>query len=124
MKNSELVTIGWAYGASDAYLAVSMLRSAGIPVYPESLHYLNMNWPLSHAFGGIAIQVPGSEAPEAWEILAGFEGNTARRWRRLHWLAVAVIVFLLMGLPPPSNGYTPAARWLQARSSALQPETA
>ena len=118
MKQSELVTIGWAYGTSDAYLARSMLTSAGIPVYTESLHILNANWPWSQAFGGIAIQVPGSEAIDAWEVLSDFAGNSARRWRRWHWLVFAAIVFLWMGLPPPSNGYTPSARWVSPRLSA------
>ncbi len=124
MKPSELVTIGWAYGTSDAYLAISMLQSAGIPAFTQTLHHLNANWSLSHALGGIAIQVPGPEAPDAWELLAGFRGNTARRWRRWHWLGFAVVVTLWLPVPPPSNGYTPAARWLPARSAAPIPETA
>ncbi len=80
MKQSELVTIGWAHGTFDAYLAMSMLISAGIPVHTQPLHTLNANWTLSQAFGGIAIQVPPSEAADAWDILADFKGNTGRRF--------------------------------------------
>ena len=121
VKHSDLVTIGWAYGTSDAYLALAMLKSAGIPVHLESLHYLNANWPFAHAFGGIAIEVPGSEAPDAWEVLAGFRGNTARRWRRWQWLVLAAVVFLWIGVPPPSNGSIASARWLPTCSAAPQP---
>lgn len=121
MKNSDLVTIGWAYGTLDAYLAFSMLKSAGIPVHLESLHYLNANWPFAHALGGIAVEVPGSEAPDAWEILASFRGNTTRRWRRWHWLFLAAAIFLWIGVPPPPSGYVASARWQTVRSAAPQP---
>ena len=49
MKKDELVTTGWAHGTFDAYLAMSMLMSAGIPVHAQPLHTQNANWTLSQA---------------------------------------------------------------------------
>jgi hypothetical protein len=121
VKPSELVTIGWAHGTFDAYLAMSMLMSAGIPVHAQPLHTLNANWTLSQAFGGIAIQVPGTGAAEAWEILSGFNGNSDRRWRRWSYLVFAVLVLFLANLPPPANGYTPSTRWRPQPTSTRLP---
>ena len=121
MKKDELVTTGWAHGTFDAYLAMSMLMSAGIPVHAQPLHTQNANWTLSQAFGGIAIQVPGSEAAEAREVLSDFKGNSGRRWRRWNYLVFAVLVLFLANLPPPANGYTPSSHWRSQQTSARLP---
>lgn len=108
-KDPDLVTVGWAYSTTDAGLAMAMLRTGGIPVFAQSLHFLSVAWNHSQALGGIAIMVPAAEAGTAADMLAGFQG-TSSRWRGLYYLLLAVVVFLWVGVPPPSNGFTPAVR--------------
>lgn len=129
VKSSDLVTVGWAYGQPDASLAMAMLRSAGIPVYVQSYYTLSVAWHWTQAFGGMAVQVPASQAAAAAEILADFQG-TSSRWRKLHYLFLALIVFFWIGLPPPSNGFCVNGRRpmhsgdsasLSGRSSAAGP---
>ena len=88
---------------------MAMLRTAGIPVFAQSLHFLSVAWHRSQALGGIAIMVPASEAGTAANILGGFQG-TSSRWRGLYYILLAVVVALWVAVPPPSNGFSAAAR--------------
>jgi len=95
---------------------MAMLRTAGIPVFAQSLHFLSVGWDHSHALGGIAIMVPASDADDASDILAGFRG-TSSRWRGLYYLLLAVVIFLWVGVPPPSSGFSPALRPAASRAT-------
>ena len=88
---------------------MAMLRTAGIPVFAQSLHFLSVAWHRAQALDGIAIMVPASEAGNAADILSGFRG-TSSRWRGLYYLLLAVVLALWVAVPPPSNGFCPATR--------------
>jgi len=121
VREGNLVTVGWAYGQAEAGLAMALLGSAGIRVFADTWYLASMNWTLTHAFGGIALQVPASEAKEAAAILAEFPiARRPRPWsRRLLGGAVMLAVFLTLGFPPPPYGLH-ARRLRPAVSRALE----
>ena len=96
---------------------MAMLRTAGTPVFAQSLHFLSVAWHRSQALGGIAIMVPASEAETAADILVGFQG-TSSRWRGLYYLLLAVVLALWVAVPPPSTGFSPATRPASPRATA------
>jgi hypothetical protein len=102
-EHPGLVTVGWAYGMPEAAMARALLESHGIMVFAQSWYTLTVHWHLSHAFGGIALCVPGSQRDAALEILADFV--PARRKRGLWRLLVAVLVWVWLGFPPPPTGF-------------------
>lgn len=125
MKNSELATVGWAYGQADAALAVALLGASGIKVFPHSWYTASVQWHWTHALGGIELRVPASQAPHAIALLA--DRPSARRprsWpRRLLVTAVAIVVLIWMSIPPPSSG-TVAATSRPPRSPQVSKQRA
>lgn len=111
MKQSELVTVGWAYGQAEAGLAMALLDAAGIEAFPHSWYTASVQWSLTHALGGIALLVPAGQAGEASDLLAAHP--IARRPRsllqRVLTAAVAIAVLAWAGIPPPGTGLCAAA---------------
>ncbi|MEQ9607150.1 MAG: hypothetical protein RLN99_05725 [Kiloniellaceae bacterium] len=121
MTQSELTTIGWAYGQAEAGLAMAMLGASGIRVVPHSYAMASVQWDLTHALGGIALQVPAGQAGDAAAILAGQSMMRRPRtwWRRLLAAVAFIAVFLAFNVPPPATGfYTAALATPRQRSSA------
>ena len=122
MRDSNLVTVGWAYGQAEAALATALLRGAGIAVFADTWYLASVDWAKTHAFQGIALQVPAVQAADAAAILA--EHPITRRprpWQqRLLAGAVMLAAFLLVSLPPPPFGFFPAAL-RPASSGAAKP---
>ncbi len=116
---SNLVTVGWAYGAADAALATAMLKSARIPVHASDYYTLSVAWHWIHALGGIRLRVPASEANAAIEILGEFQG-TPSRWRKWTWIAVAVMIFFCFSTPPPSTGLVATGQSRPVRAALQQ----
>ncbi|WP_340119062.1 hypothetical protein [Pelagibius sp. 7325] len=124
MRQSELITIGWAYGQAEACLAMAMLGASGIRVMPHSYAMVSVQWDLTHALGGIALQVPAEQAANAAAILSGqsMMGRPGTLWRRLLATVAFIAVFLAFNVPPPAAGfYTVAPSAPRQRSSAADP---
>lgn len=111
MKNTDFVTVGWAYGQGEAAQVMALLGAAGIKVFPDTWYFASMDWAKTHAFGGIALRVPTAQAADAITLLAEYPiTSRPRHWtRRLLTAAVFTAIFLLMGFPPPPSGFFPAA---------------
>jgi len=127
VKDTDFVTVGWAYGQADAALAVALLGSAGIPAFPHTWYVASVQWHWTHALGGIALQVPAAQAADAIALLA--DNPIVRRPR--HWLwrllvaVAAVMVLLWVGFPPPPSGFFPATqRPASGRLGAASGDTA
>lgn len=121
MQNSEMITVGRAYGTAEAALAMSMLEAYGIKVLPPSWYHMSVNWHLTHALGGIELRVPAAQTGDALEILAGFQVTSRPKslLRRLFVASIALIVLVLTNFPPPPSGFFVAAlRRVPPRSSA------
>jgi hypothetical protein len=113
VKTSDFVTVGWAYGQPEAALAMALLGSAGIKVFPDTWYFASVDWAKTHAFGGIELRVPTDQATDAIALLAACPIESRPR----HWLgrllaAVTFIaIFLLVSLPPPPSGlFTASSR--------------
>lgn len=113
MRNSDFVTVGWAYGQAEAALAMALLGSAGIRVFPHTWYVASVQWHWTHALGGIALRVSTDQAADAITLLTEYPiTSRPRRWtRRLLAAAVFTAIFLLMGFPPPPSGlFTASSR--------------
>lgn len=97
----DLVTVGWAYGASDVALALSILEAAQLHPLPRTGNMVRNTWDQVIALGGTELCVP---APEAEELLAALAQSPARRFGWLH-LLVFLAIYLYAGLPPPASGF-------------------
>ncbi len=117
MQNSEMITVGRAYGTSEAALAMSMLEAYGIKVLPPSWYHMSVNWHLTHALGGIELRVPASQAGDALEILAGFQVTSRPKSLLVGLFFVVVLVFANFP-PPPSGFFVAALRRVPPRTSA------
>lgn len=104
MTTSGLVTVGRAYSGSTAAQVMAMLESAGVAVSTHPWQMQAIRWDLTHALGGIEIQVPVSQVERAAAILADVE-ITSRPKNRLLMLLVGVIVLAWVGVPPPASGF-------------------
>lgn len=107
MKTPNLTTVGYAYGIAEAAMASGLLESAGIMVFRHPWHTQSIRWDLTHALGGIEIQVAASQAEEAAALLADFQ-PIARPRKRLIRLLVCIAATLLIAVPPPASGFFPA----------------
>jgi hypothetical protein len=120
VKDSDLITVGWAYGQAEAALAMALLGGAGIKTSPDPWYFASVRWDWTHAFGGIALRVPSDQSADAVELLAA--NPIVRRPR--HWLwrllmaMVAVAVFFWVNVPPPPFGCFPAIRSVSSREAA------
>ena len=83
MAKPELVTVGWAYGVAEAGLAISLLEASGIKVFPHCWYTATFQWHLTHALGGVELQVPAAQAENALDLLAGFQPTSRPRNRLL-----------------------------------------
>ena len=115
MKTPNLTTVGYAYGMAEAAMASGLLESAGIMVFRHPWHTVCVSWSKTHAFGGIEIQVPASQAEEAAAVLADFQ-PIARPRKRLIRLLICIAATLLIAVPPPASGFFPA----RLRSPGIQ----
>lgn len=64
-----LVRIARYHTLSEAEVAASVLRSAGIHAHVSDAHYLGVFWTDTIALGGFRLSVPEEEGPDAVEIL-------------------------------------------------------
>lgn len=64
-----LVTVETCTGPIEAHLAKGRLEAEGIPAFVVNEHHVWANWTLSHALGGVRIQVASSDAENARRIL-------------------------------------------------------
>lgn len=64
-----LVRIARFHTLSEAEVAASVLRSAGIPALVADAHYLGVFWTDTIALGGFRLSVPEEEAEDAVAIL-------------------------------------------------------
>lgn len=119
MSNPSLVTVGRAYGGSVAALAMAMLESSGIRVSPHPWHTLAVSWHLTHALGGIELQVPASQAEHAAAILADFQ-VTRRPKNKLLFLLFSIIVWAWLAVPPPAFSFFAAFRPTSTRVAAVE----
>ena len=124
MAQSELVTVGWAHGVSEAALVSALLGSSGIRVFPHTWYMASVRWDWTHALGGIELKVPASQAADAKALL----NVCPILRRRRHWLwrllvaIVAIGVLYLVNIPPPASGFFAASRRPVA-SPAAEPTT-
>lgn len=109
MKTSNLVTVGRAYSGSTAAQVMAMLESSGIKVFAHPWHMQAMQWNLTHALGGIELQVPASQVELANVILADVEMTSLSR-SRLFMLLIGVIGVIWVAVPPPPSGFFAAVR--------------
>ena len=66
---AKLVTVGIFTGPIDAHLAKGRLEAEGIPTFIAHEHHIWANWALSHALGGVKLQVVSENAVQAQAIL-------------------------------------------------------
>lgn len=111
MKQSELVTVGWAYGQWELGMAMALFEASGIRAFPHPWYTVSLQWSLTQALGGIALQVPAAQADEAVALLAAHPINRRPRplLRRVLTAAIAVVVFSAAGIPTPGSGLFVAA---------------
>lgn len=100
---SDFRTVGWAFGMTDAALAISMLESAGIYVLPHSHHHASVALHHVTALGGIELRVPASTADDAIALLSEVRFSNARSKRWLVVLAGLMVLFWV-GIPAPPAG--------------------
>jgi hypothetical protein len=112
VSQSDLVTVGWAYGQAEAALVSALLGASGIGVFPHSWYVASVQWHWTHALGGIELKVPASQAGDAIALLAACP--IARRPRPWPWrLLVAVVataILVSVSVPPPAAGFFIAGR--------------
>lgn len=65
----SLVTIETFTGPIEAHLAKGRLEAEGIPAFVVNEHHVWANWTLSHALGGVRVQVASADAERAARIL-------------------------------------------------------
>lgn len=65
----SLVTVETFTGPIDAHLAKGRLEAEGIPAFVVNEHHVWANWTLSHALGGVRVQVASADAERATLIL-------------------------------------------------------
>lgn len=100
----DLVTVGWAYGATDVALALSILEAAQLHPLPRTGNMVRNAWDQAIALGGTELCVPAPEAALAEELLADLALSPARRFSWLR-LLVALAIYYYAGLPPPASGF-------------------
>ncbi|MGF1592014.1 MAG: hypothetical protein ACFCUW_01970 [Kiloniellaceae bacterium] len=112
MTQSDLVTVGWAYGQAEAAVVSALLGGSGIRVFPHTWYVASVQWHWTHALGGIELKVPASQAADAAELLA--DCPVERRPRSWQWRllvgGVSLAVLFLCSLPPPASGFFIAGR--------------
>ncbi|WP_282606139.1 hypothetical protein [Pelagibius sp. Alg239-R121] len=118
MDNPALTTVGRAYSTYEAAFAMSLLESSGIKVFAHPWHTLALSWHLTHALGGIELQVAASHVQPAAAILADFQAASRPR-NRLLLLLVGIIVLFCANVPLPPSGFFSALRPAVARGAAL-----
>jgi len=106
-QESELTTVGYAYGQPEAALALARLEAYGIRTFAHSWHTLALSWQWTHALGGIELRVPAAQAEDAAAILASLEMSRRPRKRWL-FLLFSLVVLALVNFPPPPSGFFPA----------------
>ncbi len=109
MKTSNLVTVGHAYSGSTAAQVKAMLESSGIKVFAHPWYMQALQWNLTHALGGIELQVPASQVELAEVILADVEMTSLSR-SRLFLLLIGVIGVIWVAVPPPPSGFFATVR--------------
>lgn len=119
MSNPSLVTVGRAYGGSVAALAIAMLESSGIRVFPHPWHTLSVSWNWAHALGGLELQVPASQAQQAAAILADFQ-VTRRPKNKLLFLLFSIVVWAWLAVPPPAFIFFAAFRPTSTHVAAVE----
>jgi DNA-directed RNA polymerase subunit RPC12/RpoP len=110
---TTIATFSFPY---EAHIARAKLESEGIPAFVADEQTINMQWLYSNALGGVRLQVPGSYAERALEVLEedrsevleqqeGYEGtscelcgskNTEPHQKGKRW---AFLVFLGLDFP-------------------------
>ena len=118
MSDPLLVTVGRAYGLSEAAVAVTMLESSGIRVFAHPWHTVTLLWHKTHALGGIELQVCASHVEQAAAVLAEFQ-MTPRPKNRLLLLVVGIFVLIAIGAPPPASGFFAAVRPASTRAATV-----
>jgi len=63
-------TVGWYYHPIEAEIARGLLESEGLTPFLHSKHHAWANWLQCIALGGIRLQVPYWEVPQAQDILS------------------------------------------------------
>lgn len=122
LKTSNLVTVGRAYSGSTAAQVMAMLESSGIKVFAHPWHMQAMQWNLTHALGGIELQVPASQVELADVILADVEMTSLSSNRLLMLLigVIGVIGVIWVAVPPPPSGFFAAVRRPAAASQLAE----
>ncbi len=116
--DETLVTIDSCSNLTEAYLLESRLEAEGISVFLLGEHHIHLNWLISRAIGGIRVQVKGSDAARAREIVRLVResqleikaenetvncpncGSSDIRLKRKTW-KIAFLMFFLFQIPLP-----------------------
>jgi hypothetical protein len=70
-----MTTIATLYELSQAFLLRSMLEANNIPAFIPDENTIQTDWSLTHALGGIRVQVPDEFQEKAKSVLAEFNSN-------------------------------------------------
>ena len=61
----------------EAHLFRTRLESAGIPAYVQDEHFIQLDWLLSNAVGGVRVQIADDDLDDARDFLANDSPQTA-----------------------------------------------
>ena len=67
---TKLITITSYSEPIEAYIVKGRLEAEGIPAFIANEHHISLAWYLSHALGGVKIQVHMKDKNKAEEILS------------------------------------------------------
>lgn len=74
-----LTTVGRYFDPWEAHILRARLEAEGIPARVTGDQHIIANWPISVAFGGAALQVPGAYLEQAQEILVAYHAGTLEK---------------------------------------------
>ncbi len=98
-----MITIGYAYGASDLALTLAVLEAHGFVVRAEHRAMGTTVTSMTTAIGGIAVSVPHAEAADAARLMAELPSlvhSRAGAWA----VMLFVLGVALAAAPPPATG--------------------
>lgn len=98
------ITVGRAYGASEAAIVIGLLKGAGIEVFSVGWNVNVAGWHLAHAMGGTHLRVKTEDADAASTLLDAYGPVASARYGPWPFI-FAMLVFLWAGLPPPPSGF-------------------
>ena len=72
---TKLITITSYSEPIEAYIVKGRLEAEGIPAFIANEHHISLSWYLSHALGGVKIQVHIKDKNKAEEILSSLKSG-------------------------------------------------